>query len=313
MTRSWMRFWFEPSSPLDLGVSRALFYAGLLLMYGWVDFSAWGHVSSAFWMPLPAFRALGLAPAGAGALAVAELVWRLSLVTSAVGLCTRGSMWISFVLGFYLLGLPHNFGHTFHFDATLVIALGVLACSRAGDAFSLDAALGHGRSSRSGDYTWPVRTIWVAMSLMFLAAGIAKLRYGGIAWIFSSNLSIVLNRAVYHVSDADPITHIGLYISRHVWMSRALAATTVVVELGFVTALFSRRARIVFVPAAFLMLVGIRVLMGPTFGGFLVANVFWVPWSTVIDAVRARVHVREPERAAGSRDATTPTNVSTLS
>jgi hypothetical protein len=307
-----MHFWFEPSSPLDLGVSRALFYAGLLVMYGWVDFSAWGEVSRAFWMPLPAFGALGLTPAGAGTLAGAELVWRLSLVTSAVGLWTRGSMSIAFVLGFYLLGLPHNFGHTFHFDATLVIALGVLACSRAGDAFSLDAALGRGRSSRSGDYTWPVRTIWVAMSLMFLAAGIAKLRYGGMAWIFSSNLSIVLNRAVYHVSDADPITHIGLFISRHPWMSSALAATTVVVELGFVTALFSRTARMVFVPAAFLMLVGIRVLMGPTFGGFLVANVFWVPWSRVIDAVPALARVRTPEPVAATRDATTTSDVSTL-
>ena len=29
------------------------------------------------------------------------------------------------------------------------------------------------------------------------------------------------------------------------------------------------------------MLVGIWILIGPTFGGFLIANVFWVPWSAV--------------------------------
>jgi hypothetical protein len=143
---------------------------------------------------------------------------------------------------------------------------------------------------------------------MFLAAGIAKLRYGGVDWIFSSNLSITLNRAAYHVSDADPITPLGLYLAKHLWMSQALAATTVVVELGFVTALFSRTARIIFVPAAIAMLVGIRVLMGPTFGGFLIANVFWIRWSAVFDAVAARIGTaRDGARRAATTDLPTTT------
>jgi predicted DCC family thiol-disulfide oxidoreductase YuxK len=36
-----------------------------------------------------------------------------------------------------------------------------------------------------------------------------------------------------------------------------------------------------------MMLVGIRVLMGPTFGGFLLVFAFWVPWTTVGAAIRA--------------------------
>jgi hypothetical protein len=298
VARRWIHFWFEPTSPENLGIARVLFYAGLLLAYGWVDFSAWGSVSPAFWMPLPAFALLGARPLPQETLGVVELLWRLSLVSSAVGLQTRISTWVAFVLGFYLLGLPHNFGHTFHFDATLVIAMGILACARVGDAWSLDAALGRGRTASSGDYTWPVKAIWVAVSLMFLAAGIAKLRYGGVAWILSSNLSIVLNRAVYHVSDADPITTAGLYLARHEWMSRGLAAFTVFVELGFFTALFSRWARLFFVPAAFAMLIGIRVLMGPTFGGFLIVAVFWIPWTALIDLVTARVRVQRTANAA---------------
>jgi hypothetical protein len=301
ITRAWMRFWFSPSGPADLGISRVLFFSGILLTYGWLDFSAWGTVSPAFWMPLPVFDALHLTPLGPRTLAIAELAWRLSLLASAIGFLSQASMWVAFLLGFYLLGLPHNFGHTFHFDATLVIAMGVLACSRAGDAWSIDAARGEGRTTPSGDYTWPVRAIWVATALVFLAAGLAKLRHGGIDWVLSSNLSIVLNRAAYHVSDADPITGLGLAIAGHEWLSRLLAAATLVVELGFVTALFSSRARIVFVPAACAMLIGIRVLMGPTFGGFLVANVFWVPWSLVLAALAARVKVSaDSPHAAGN-------------
>ena len=50
--------------------------------------------------------------------------------------------------------------------------------------------------------------------------------------------------------------------------------------------------------AAFAMLVGIRVLMGPTFGGFLILTVFWVPWSAVLDLVAARVKVKARAAAA---------------
>ena len=74
------------------------------------------------------------------------------------------------------------------------------------------------------------------------------------------------------VSDADPIGGLGLAIAQHTWLSRLLAASTLVIELGFVTALFFPWARLAFVPAGFALLVGIRVLMGPTFGGFLIAK-----------------------------------------
>jgi predicted DCC family thiol-disulfide oxidoreductase YuxK len=117
--------------------------------------------------------------------------------------------------------------------------------------------------------------------LVFAAAGIAKLRYGGLEWVASDNMTIVLRRAAYHVSDADPMTTLGLWIADRSWLSRGLAAASLAVELGFISAVFSRTARVFMVPAAFLMLIGIRVLMGPTFGGFLVANVFWVPWSAL--------------------------------
>jgi hypothetical protein len=216
---------------------------------------------------------------------VLQALWRAALALSAVGFFTRASMTVSAALGFYLLGLPHNFGHTFHFDAALVIACGVLACSRAGDAWSIDRLVGrtNGRGDPSGEYTWPIRMIWVATSLVFLAAGIAKLRYGGIAWVTSDNMRILLIRAAYHVSDADPITTAGLWIAAHQVLSRGLAAMALAIEVGFVASLFSRRARMVFVPGAFLMLIGIRALMGPTFGGFLLVNVFWVPWDAIAE------------------------------
>jgi len=299
MIDKWVRFWFAPASPANLGLSRVMFFGGMLAMYAREDFSAWGSVSDAFWLPIPLFTALHLEPLAPQALSALHAIWILALALSAIGLVAGAGMAVSFVLGAYLLGLPHNFGQTYHFDALLIIAMGILACSRAGDAWSVDAWL-KGRSDvqPSGEYTWPVRAIWVAMSLVFFAAGLAKLRYGGLEWITSNNMSILLTRAFYHASDADPLTRAGLAIARRHWLSSALAAATVAIELGFPLALVSRRARMLFVPAAFCMLVGIRVLMGPTFGGFLLATVFWIPWERIAVRVDLRRSVRRSAPAS---------------
>jgi len=289
----WSRFWFLPSSATDLGVSRLCFFAGVFAMYATEDFSAWGSVSDAFWLPLPLFSVLHLKALSPDVLGVMQVVWRAALALSAVGLFTRTSTIVSTALGVYLLGLPHNFGQTYHFDAVLVIAMAVLACSRAGDACSIDASLRDGpRLTWSSEYTWPIRAIWVAVALVFFSAGLAKLRYGGLAWITSDNMSILLTRALYHVSDADPLTSIGLWIAAHRWLAHTLAAAAVVTEVAFPLALISRSARLVLVPAAIGMLITIRLLMGPTFGGFLIVNVFWVPWYLVAARVETFVAAR---------------------
>src|SRR5215211_724723 len=130
-----------------------LFFAGVFLVYFPEDFSAWGSVSPAFWMPMPLFTALHLEPMSSPALGLVQTLWQAALVCSAIGLFTRVSMVVAFAAGFYLLGLPHNYGHVFHFDALLVIAMGILACSRAGDALSIDAWLrGRARPAPSGEY-----------------------------------------------------------------------------------------------------------------------------------------------------------------
>src|SRR4030095_11795292 len=112
-------------------------------------------------------------------------------VPSPIGFFSRPSMVVSFAAGSYLLALPHNFGQTYHFDAMLVFVLGALALSRAGDAWSLDALV---RSSSdptgtapqpSGEYTWPIRLVWVLMAFVFFGAGLSKLRHAGLEWVLS--------------------------------------------------------------------------------------------------------------------------------
>ncbi len=300
LTHRWLMFWFEPRHSTDLGISRLLFFGLLFVLYVGEDFSAWGSVSDVFWMPIWVFERLGLPSLNTEALAVLQFWWKVALAMSAVGLWTRLSMAVSFIAGAYLLALPHNFGHTYHFDALLVFVMGVLAASRAGDSWSIDALVTAyrrphtDRPPTSGEFTWPIRAVWVLMALVFMAAGLSKLRHAGISWVLSETMRTTLVKAHYSLSDADPFVSWGLVLAGYWWAPRVIAALSLAVELLFPLSLISARARAVLVPAAAGMLISIRTLMGPTFGGFLVANVFWIPWRAIGARVRARLALREP-------------------
>ena len=107
----------------------------------------------------------------------------------------------------------------------------------------------------------------------------AKLRYGGLAWITSENMAFILIRQQYGLT---PLVNWGVYLAQSPWLYRPLALATVVLETGYPLAMLSRRARWLFVPGMIATQIGIRVLMGPSFEQFIICNLFWVPWDRVL-------------------------------
>ena len=172
----WYRYWFAPSSAANLGFCRVLFFGGIFGLYVGRDFIGWAEISNAFWMPISLFRHFHLTVLPSPALSVVSVIWKVALGLSAIGLFTRSSTVMSFILGLYLLGVPHNFGKTNHADALIILTIGILAVSRCGDGWSIDQMLRNRWSRRpiwqsrsaSGEYTWPIRLIWVLMALVFL-------------------------------------------------------------------------------------------------------------------------------------------------
>ncbi len=141
----------------------------------------------------------------------------------------------------------------------------------------------------SGEYTWPIRAIWVVIALVFFSAGVSKLRTSGLAWVVSDSMAIFLVQHQYHLGNAIPLTALGLVLARQAWLCRGLAAATLACEVGYPVALVSRRVRALVVPGTLLMQVGIRVLLGPTFLDMMACNVFWVPWGRVLGWAQRRI------------------------
>jgi predicted DCC family thiol-disulfide oxidoreductase YuxK len=279
-------FFFSPRTPGNLGFCRMLFF-GLMLWFHWpVDFTVWTGLPPSFdQSPFPLFDALRLPIAGIKTIAILEGFWKLSLFLACIGFLTRLSTAAAFVLGIYLLGVPHNFGKAGHGDGILVITMGILTLSRCGEAWSLDRVLRSYRAgppvvpvAASGEYNWPVKMVWLLSSLAFFAAGVTKLRVSGLDWITSDNMA---NMLLQHHYKSDPIVGWGKIIANYPFVCVALAAATILLEVLFPLAMFGRWARRVLVPGMFLAQFGIAVLMGVFFTQFMFVYLFWVPWDSL--------------------------------
>ena len=281
----WNHFWFEPSAPTDLGVSRILAYGILLRLFWSLDTSAWASVPHTFWMPIPLFRFLDLPLLSGPVLHVLDVSWKVALGLSCVGAWTRVSTLCSFVVGIYLLGLPQNFGKVHHPTTIVVLLLAVVAVSRSGDAWSIDAWAHRIRRARRGlpprppptspEYTWPLRLIGVLFALVYFGAAISKLRDSGLAWVTSDNLRLLLIAHHYHHL---PPTAWGLHLAQYPWLGHLQAAAALTLELSMVLTIFHRTARRILLPSIVAMQSGIWLLMGVPFTPFASALPFLIPW-----------------------------------
>lgn len=281
----WNRFWFEPTSPDNLGFCRLLFYGLLFIYYVSAKYDGWGEMPPSFFDPVWPFEKLHIPILPDPSLGLLAAMWKASLLLCCAGFCTRASTAIAFALGAYLIGVPYNFGKTDHMTALVVFTLGILALSRCGDAWSADAFIrrrfrGGGPLPQSGEYRWPVRAVWLTMALVFFSAGMAKLIQGGPRWVFSEHMEISLVQRFYDPNPPD--LRLGLWIAQHPWAARTMAAGSLLAELLFPLALFSRRARRFLPPAMLLMQLGIGLVMNVWFWTFMFCYLFWIPWDRIL-------------------------------
>ena len=291
----WHRWWFAAESPDNLGLCRVLFFGLMLAYYLPVTHAGWGSVPASFRNPIWLFERLHLPILPEAALGVLFNAWKLALLLSCVGLVTRVSTAFAFVAGFYLIGVPYNFGKTDHMTALLVWTMGILALSWSGHAWSIDAWLRRRKAGTtppaSGEYRWPVRAVWVTMATIFFAAGMAKVIQGGAAWVFSEHMEISLVQRYYDTAGPPPLDW-GLRVARQPWLAKTMAAGSVLLELAAPLALFSRRLRRVLPWMLLAMQVGIGLLMDVWFTRFMFVYLFWMPWDKLVG--RRTIAINQP-------------------
>ncbi|MEM6313336.1 MAG: HTTM domain-containing protein [Planctomycetota bacterium] len=296
---------FRGSSPTRLGMFRAAFFGLAFVFYvvlGIGSHSAhiaeFADTPASWWAPMVLFEALGITPPFSPALLHGVFIaWALALFAAAVGLMTRTSCAMAFLLGLFVLGMPLNFGKLNHSDTIPLIAMLVFAFGRSGDGFSVDALLRKRPTDVAGEYGWPIQFIRVVGCMAFFLAGFAKLYHGGLDWITTDRLAYLL--VSHHYSHA-PLVSWALPFTEHAWLMRPMAAGVIVLELCVPLALINRRLALILIPAMAASQLGFGLCMGVWFWPYALYYLAWLPWQqpTAPAPITAQTVAPTPDTAA---------------
>lgn len=287
IVRVWDSYWFARGAAEDLALVRIACYTLCFLIYFSLDIRPWAAVSHVFWMPVSLFRLLSGPPQKAAFLGLLQILWKVSLLTSAIGLASRASLFTSALLGFFVLGLPNCYGKILHLDGIVVLILIILAVSRCDEAYTVDRLFwkpGPPVPAPSGDFTWPIKIAQIMFLLAFFAAGIAKVRQSGLAWIDSENMRVLL---ISNFFNHAPPTRWAAILTRSAAFCSFAACATVVIELSALPAIFLRVIRVPVLIALLLLQAAISVLMGIYFVPYLVGYALFVPWYKLYSRLHA--------------------------
>jgi predicted DCC family thiol-disulfide oxidoreductase YuxK len=310
--RGWNDYWFRPTRVVDLALFRvALVGSQLLLFFPSLkpQLSLLG-VPGALYTPLPILKLL-LEPFGTWGMrpgaTLIEVIWALGLISGALallGILARLSLAVFAYANTILIAHLYSYGQMSHPEAVMVVALWLLVFAPAGASMSivrlrrrLKSAVSsmhfvpHHLTSSAAPNTseyalWPLRLMQWFMCIIYLSAGLSKLKYGGMSWLDASTLR-------YYLVDDGIRRHatIGLIAASHPLLLPALAGFSLAFELSFVLVMFVPVLVWVYIPLGVVMHSGIFAMQDIRFFQFFVIYVAFSEtmrrtWPTVRRLVR---------------------------
>ncbi|HMQ26127.1 MAG TPA: hypothetical protein PKA98_09070 [Acidimicrobiales bacterium] len=197
-----------------------------------------------------------------------------------------------FAVAVLLLGTYRSsWGQLLHFENLLVLHLLVLGVAASADAWSLDSRRRDGPPRAGHDHGAPLRLLCLVVVVSYAIAGVAKLRYGGLAWASGDTLA---NHIAYTATRLElfgeaPAPLAGLAV-RHAWALTPLAVASLLIELGAPIALLGGWWRNTWVAGAWLMHLAIAATMAIVFPFplFLVAFAPFYEVERVVPWLQAR-------------------------
>ena len=182
------------ATPGALGAIRALVLGRLLFMVLGERLATLATIPETLRRPMGVIELLFALPLGldhlvrsAPALQVLQITAVLLLFLAMIGWRTRLTVPLGGLAAFLIAGLLRTYSFFWHQDLIALYVTAVLAFTPCGDGFSVDRliAVARGRTPRAraaAVYGWARYACWTAVALPYTAAGLSKLRNGGINW-----------------------------------------------------------------------------------------------------------------------------------
>lgn len=165
------------------------------------------------------------------------------LVASLLGVLTRYSVPIAALLYTITYGMALQYYNLWHEGLLALSLLYVLAFFPSGDRYSFDALFVNRTSTDGRSYGFALLCVWLVVGLTYASLGASKLLHSGFGWLHPDVVRGHILSAGF-IDIADPVSRFVLQGPG--WVFVLLGATTLIMQLGYLTTLFSHRARIMF-------------------------------------------------------------------
>lgn len=294
--------------PSDLGAIRALVSTTLLISTLWEDPASTAALPREMMEPLGVMHVLALLPgyesvaASAGALAFLKWTTAVVLFLSAIGWKTRWTVPLGAVMYLILGGWLRQYAWFYHTGLLALYLQAVLAFLPSGHGFSIDRI----RQQRRGNavepdvpsrrFGWARYAVWTTLALPYVAAGLSKLRVGGLTWWDASNFKFILFQSTLRPMEFDFSISLELATAPP-WLIEALALSALLGELLYGLVLFSRKARWVMPILMLSMHVGILLLQNILFFDLILLQLIYMNFRPILRAATDRIAVLERLRA----------------
>lgn len=294
--RSWLRvalgrFFTEPDAAINLAVFRFAVFLVAFLMVDPVLVRTFAELPSELRV-MPGIGGVVMAclPFDPDTAVAAARALQVICVCGMLGLCSRSAALAAAILGFYVFGIPQCYGKVNHYHHVIWFLV-LLSVSRCGDALSVDALLRRRTGvpflnrligpAPSTEYGFPLRVAWLLFGVVYFFPGFWKLWACGVEWGFAENLSLHMYHKWASLGDWRPVFR----IDQHPWMVTLSGIGTLIFELGFWLAVFSRRTRAVVAVSGLAFHNMTNLFMGIAFWNLQALYVAFVPWDRLFHRV----------------------------
>ncbi|HMS16081.1 MAG TPA: HTTM domain-containing protein [Planctomycetota bacterium] len=177
------------------------------------------------------------------------LKWTLmgAISCAFVGLFTRTSCVVVFLLGLWAYGLPQFTGKMAHLHH-LFWFVALCAAAPSGDALSLDSLLRRlrGRAANVAHvaYALPLRIVWILLGIIYFFPGVWKVWSVGLEWMGSDHMRLLLHEKWDQLGGLGPTTFEPPFRADHYPMLLIIGGVGVILfEVGFIFAIWHPVAR----------------------------------------------------------------------
>lgn len=304
---------FVPAArPSDLGAIRMLVAGILLISTLWEDVSSTAALPREMMDPPGVLRLLAALPfyddvaASPTVLRAYQAFTALVLFCAAIGWKTRLTVGLGSGLYLVLGGLLRQYSSFYHTGLIPLYLLTVLAFLPCGHGLSVDRFVRRKRGFAvppdvpGPRYGWARYAVWLTLAVPYVAAGLSKVRNGGLFWWDASNFRFILYQSTLRPMQFDFELSLAL-ASAPDWIVEALALSAILGELLYGLTLFSRRARWIMPAVMLLMHGGILFLQNILFFDLLLLQLIFLNFRPIVRAASVRLGFTSHTRPAVHR------------